>query len=451
MAIYLIFITPAFQQWGDMVQSIFILIIVQMLWIGNVFPIGFTSLIGILLMSLHVSDFGGVMSYIGKEIIWLIFATFILSGAFMESGLAQRLSLNMLKFSHGRGKSLLLIIFMLIAILAVFIPISVGRAGIVISLLIGIMNNIQKDSPSHNLGKAFFIGLNFIVMITGALVITGSNTAVYAYSIFQMTSTFNWNYLTWILLFVPPIIVYVLIMWVAFIFIFPMEKIDSEKVMTNIQDALSKLGKINKKEIKMIGILILTVLLWFTESYHGLSLSVIGFFGAILTMLPGIGIWNWNDGQKEVGWEFLIFIATNLALANVLIEKGALKWISDIIINSISILHEPWHYLVVLAIVTLILRSFFANVFGFVSVMIPLGLIIGESIGGYPPVVYAMVIYLVGLPGYFIVSQGAINLMTFRLGYYQQKDLFKAGIFGGILLILIMAVTAHFYWVPFFE
>src|SRR5699024_5379720 len=107
---YIIFLTPLFNQWNDITQALMILVIAQILWIGRVFPMAYTSLIAFLLMSLQVSSFEKIIASLGEEIVWLIFATFILSSAFEESGLAERISLNMLKASRGDGKLLLLIL-----------------------------------------------------------------------------------------------------------------------------------------------------------------------------------------------------------------------------------------------------------------------------------------------------------------------------------------------------
>lgn len=444
--LYIIFLTPIFQEWDNIVQALVILVIVQTLWIGSVFPIGYSSLIGILLMSLHVTPFDQVMAYFGEEIIWLIFAILILSGSFADSGIAQRMSLHLLKMSRGNGKLLLFVLFMLMSILAFLIPSSVGRAGILISFMVKMIKDIQSESPCENLAKAFFIGINIVVLITGALVITSSTTAIYAYGIFQRYSDFAWSYQSWAILFIPPVMIYVLIIWILLVRIFPIEKINTEKVMKNINNELKLLGPMTVREIKMSIIMTFTVVMWFLEAYHPFSLAMIGLFGAILTMTPWIGVWQWKESSKAVDWEFLIFIAVNLAIANMLLDTGAFTALASSIVTYTSFLQEPWQFLVALAVFAMLLRCIFANNFGFVSVMIPLSLTLGVAVGGFPPVIYAMVVYLVGMPGYLFFTQGAVNIMTYRLGYYNQMDLLKSGIIAAVALLVVVCITAMIYW-----
>lgn len=105
LLIYILTFQPFFET-SIVVQAIMSLIIIQVLWIGGVFPLAFSSLLLMLLLSVHFFTFTETLSYFGSEIVWLLFATFILAGAFIESGLASRLSLKLLSLSKGSSRLL---------------------------------------------------------------------------------------------------------------------------------------------------------------------------------------------------------------------------------------------------------------------------------------------------------------------------------------------------------
>ena len=68
-----------------------------------------------------------------------------------------------------------------------------------------------------------------------------------------------------------------------------------------------KLGPITIREIKSIVIFVLVLAFWATDRYHGVSKTAIAFLGAIIALLPGIGIVKWND--VDIPWHLLLFSA----------------------------------------------------------------------------------------------------------------------------------------------
>lgn len=112
LLLYLLFL-PGFFDWDIKVKAMITLIIIQILWIGRVFPLAYSSIILILLLSFHFFSYEETLAYFGSDIVWLLFSTFIISHAFIETGLAGRVSLKMLKLSRGSGSLLILISFIL--------------------------------------------------------------------------------------------------------------------------------------------------------------------------------------------------------------------------------------------------------------------------------------------------------------------------------------------------
>ena len=109
--LYIIFLTP-FIGWDVKVEAFVALVIIQILWIGRVFPLAFSSVLLILMLSFNFFTFEETMSYFGSGIIWLLFSTFIMASAFIKTGLASRISLKMLRMSQGSGKQLIFLSFL---------------------------------------------------------------------------------------------------------------------------------------------------------------------------------------------------------------------------------------------------------------------------------------------------------------------------------------------------
>ncbi|MFP3359613.1 anion permease, partial [Planococcus sp. SIMBA_143] len=84
--LYALFFLPFFK-WDETWKAIAALSIIQILWIGKVFPLAFSSLLLILLISFHFFSYEQTLSYFSSGIVWLLFSTFIISTAFIKTGL----------------------------------------------------------------------------------------------------------------------------------------------------------------------------------------------------------------------------------------------------------------------------------------------------------------------------------------------------------------------------
>ncbi|WP_174614433.1 SLC13 family permease [Virgibacillus ihumii] len=445
VAIYVIVVSPLLFEWNVIVQTFGVLVIAQILWIGGALPSPVTALILMLMISLHFFSFEETLSFLGSDVVWLLFSTFLIAGAFLESGLAYRMSLYVLRFSRGSGRLLLLLLMFLILMLSVLVPTNIGRGNLIVSVIDKISGSLKEFGKADNIAKTLFIGGCFVVTLSGAAVITGANSTLYAFSMFNRNGSIELNYLTWMLLFIPPIMLFIVILWITLLKLYPPEKIRKNDVIRFIHMEIVRLGKMQASEIKMIIIISVTVVLWIIQPVHGYSISMVGMFGAVLTLLPVIGIWDWSKAQKEIDWGMFLFFGSTLILSHLLIETGSL----NIIANGFVEIIPSNATIVILGLVivgTMLLRTLFVSVLGFMTIMIPLGLEIGKQLGTISPVLIAMVVFLAGVPGFFLVTQSPVNMIYYTYGAFNKKDILRVGGVAGVLWIAIVLISAEFYW-----
>lgn len=444
-AIYVLFVSPLLFEWNVIVQTFGVLIIAQVLWIGGVLPSPVTALILMLMISLHFFSFEETLSFLGSDIVWLLFSTFLIAGAFLESGLAYRMSVYVLRFSRGSGRLLLLSLMFLILMLSVLVPTNIGRGNLIVSVIDKISSSLKGFGKADNISKSLFIGGSFVVSLGGAAVITGANSTLYAFSMFNRNGGGELDYLTWMLMFFPPIILFIFVLWVTLLKLYPPEEIRKNDVMRFIQTEIGRLGKMTATEIKMIIIISVTVVLWIIQPVHGYSISMVGMFGAILTLLPLIGIWDWNKAQKQIDWGMFLFFGSTLILSHLLIETGSLNVVADAFVAAVPF--EGTIAILGLVIIgTMLLRTLFVSVLGFMTIMIPLGLEIGEQLGAISPVLIAMVVFLAGVPGFFLVTQSPVNMIYFTYGAFNKKDMFRVGTVASVSWMVIVLISAELYW-----
>ncbi|MBM7552655.1 SLC13 family permease [Thalassobacillus pellis] len=441
--LYLLFFMPIFD-WGIKLQAIAALVIIQILWISRVFALAYSSLLFFLLLSFHFFTYQETLAYFSSEVVWLLFSTFIISQAFIESGLASRVSFQLLKMSRGSGRALIFISFLLLLILSILIPSNVGKANLVSSVFDRLLKYINGINNVNNIGAALFIGISYMAAISGAFVATGASSTIYTFGLFSNIVA-GIDYVTWLIYFVPPIVVYILLLWLVFIYVLPPEAIDRKRMLKLLDEHLIELGKLSISEKKMMIIMSMVLILWATQTIHGFSIPLIGLLGASLTVLPGIGIWEWKLARKSIDWDMMLFFSSTLMVSGMLIQTGTIAWIADLVIRTISTRSE-FVMIVILVLCTAILRMIFVNILGYLTIMLPLAISIGEGLQNFSPLIVAMAVFLAGIPGFFLITQSPVHLISFSYGYFTERQLLKIGVPSSLLWLMLIIGAVLFYW-----
>lgn len=445
LSLYVLFIVPLFFDWPGEVQACSLLIIMQILWLGRVFPLGYSSILLMLILAFHFWTYEKVLGFVGAPVVWLLFATYLLSGALIQSGLAHRLALHILYWSKGSGRKIVSASFLLISLLALMIPSNIGRANLVTSVLDRMMVNVSQAGGKTQLSKALFISVCYITALTGAFFATGASSTIYTYGFINHQLADPLTFLQWMQLTVPPVAIFMVILWIVLNLCFPFEKVNPEFIVSYIRDQLAERGQLKKDEIKMMVIIAGTVLLWILQPLHHYSIPLIGLLSAAVTILPGIGVWKWGEAKQTINWDMILFFASTIMLSNVLISSGLLEWISHHMITFINSDHLVWLLLVFILLI-FVTRLFFVNVLGIMTFIIPLSFSVGEQLSGVSPVLFPAVFFLAGVPGFFFITQSPVHMISFSYGYFTEKDLMKTGLMAAIIWLVILLITALFYW-----
>ncbi|WP_138419569.1 SLC13 family permease [Aquibacillus sediminis] len=429
--------------WDIQLQALGALLVIQLLWIGRVFPLAFSSLILILILSFHFFTYDETLSYFGSSLVWLLFSTFILSYAFIETGLASRVSLKILSLAKGSGKILIFVSFLMEFVLTLFVPSNIGKGQLVGSILDDLMKNLKTIHDVDHIGKSLFIGIAYVSAISAAFVPTGASSTIYAFGMFSSVSE-TINYFTWILYLGVPILLFVLLLWGLFLKVFPVEQVDYRLIKKLIDEKIEQNGKWKPREIRMAIIIGSTIFLWLIQPLHHQPLQLIGLLGATFVCLPYIGVMKWEDAKKGINWDMMIFFAATLMLSNMLIDTGALDTATRFLVQNSENFNQV--YIVIgLIVITSIVRIVFVNVLGFLTIMLPLAITFGEQLN-FSPLVLAMGIYLAGVPGFLLITQSPVHLISYSFRYFKIQDLFRVGLVAMVVWLCIIFASIFLYW-----
>lgn len=287
------------------------------LWITEAIPNYLTSLLVIIAIVLTgVTPERDAYAQFGHPVMWLNILSFILASMLVKTAAAKRFALwFVVRFGHNATSVFFSFIFINI-VLSMFISATTAKATILlpIFMVVAAVFGATGGDNKNNFGRNLVLQNLFQINMGAGMFITGSGAnllagALIAGALVDMNdfAFYTWMEAAFLLAFLN-----ILIGWfVGTRFIF---KIPKEERMPQIDGGLEKLkieldkmGPIKFEEIKAVAIFIFVLAGWVLDTYHGISKTAIAFLGAIIALMPGIGVVKWND--VDIPWHLLLFSA----------------------------------------------------------------------------------------------------------------------------------------------
>ncbi|MBT3302230.1 MAG: DASS family sodium-coupled anion symporter [Bacteroidetes bacterium] len=436
--------SEAFTSTNISMLAIFLAAII--LWITEAIPNYLTSLILIIALVLtNVLSEVDAYHQLGHKVMWLNILSFVLASMLVKTGVAKRFALwFIIKF--GKNASSIFVSFIVInLILSAFISATTAKAAIllpifmVIAAVYGATGGKDKNNFGRNLVLQNLLQIN---MGAGAFV-TGSGANLLAAALIGGAIGSDIFFTDWMIVAFPISLALMIIgLFVGTKFIFPIKK--EERVpqikggMEKLKDELSKMGKVSFEEVRSVAIFVAVLALWTTDKYHGISPTAVAFLGAVVSLLPKIGVVKWNE--VDIPWHLLLFSAGAYTL-------GAGFKVTDLPSISVNAVFDglgfnnstPFGVLYLILTFTMLFSALiFQSKTMRTLIFVPIAIGVAQKFG-YPVLSLAFPVALLIEHVYVLPFNSKPALLLYSTDQYSWSDTFKYGItMMGITWILFM-------------
>jgi len=294
-------------------MAIFIAAII--LWITEAIPNYLTSLLVIITIVLTgVTPEREAYAQLGHPVMWLNILSFILASMLVKTAAAKRFALwFIVRFGHNATSVFFSFIFINI-VLSMFISATTAKATILLPIFMVVAAVFGATGKDHknNFGRNLVLQNLFQINLSAGMFITGSGANLLAGALIAgaLADMNDFSFYTWMEAAFFLAFFNIFIGWfVGTKIIFRIPKEESvpqiQGGLDRLKDELTKMGPIKYEEIKAIIIFIFVLAGWVLDTYHGISKTAIAFVGAIVAMMPKIGVVKWND--VDIPWHLLLF------------------------------------------------------------------------------------------------------------------------------------------------
>lgn len=408
------------------------------LWATEALHIAVTGIVGIVLLILvgGVSDVGEALYGFSQPVAYFLIGILTLGMAVHRSGLAERVSILLMRGTGGNPILLYIQMLFSFAALTFALPSASTRGAILVHIYEQVMErwNIPQDHSYH---KAVMMALGSLNRLGSTALLAGGVTPVVASG---LLGDFSWG--RWFILMSVPFYANLIIGGTLLFLLYR----SGFRVDAHAGAQFLEAGPITAVEVRAGAIALFTAFMWFSDFAHGLHPSVPALIALCLILMPGVGVLNWRDLEQNLGWGNFVVIASTLSLAHALVGSGAAAWFSGSLVGWIGGLSSnPWLFLLALCCCAAVVRSMLPNIAGYLALVIPVAMAAGEAVG-LNPLVCGMAVVAVGDTPVYYPAGATSGIFIFQRASVRGIEVFRFGLIMTAVAVGTLFLLAMPYW-----
>ncbi|WP_219932489.1 SLC13 family permease [Perlabentimonas gracilis] len=369
---------------------------------------------------------------LASPIVILFLGGFMLAGASVKYNLDKNLTRVLLK-PFGTNPSFIILGLMIVtASLSAFMS-NTATTAMMMTVAIPIVAHVAKDDKFR-----IMLALSIPIAANIGGMTTPIGTPPNAIVIANLSQQgINIAFGSWVALMLPLVILLLVLTWGTLRLLYPASVKRFE---------LTLKGNFSKAPhaIILYATFIATVLLWFTESQHGIPSAMVAFIPIAGLTITGV---MKKEDIRSLPWEVLWLVAGGIALGLSMENTGLAMWLVS------SITWEAFPQILLLLVfgfVALMLSNFLSNTVT-ATLLIPLAVSMGATGiagDGFSLIITSLVIGAACNMAMLLPISTPPNAIAMSTGYIKTPDMVKVGLIIGLVGIVATLILSQLYW-PF--
>jgi DASS family divalent anion:Na+ symporter len=437
--------TPPAELSPQAMQALGLLVWAIFYWVGHVWDDYIVAMfMAVGWVALGLVPFEKAFATFHSSTWWLMLGALGLGAGVASSGLLRRSTLLMLKLLPATYIGQTLALAVTGAIFCPAIPSVIAKVSIAGKFIPELGKGMGFAPRSRQMAGLFLaMYLGFVLVAPMYLTATSVNISVYELLPKLEQQRMTWGF--WFVAAAPVTLIAGLLGYAALVVVCkPKEAVLSDRSV--VERELAGLGPLTRPELITMWVLVISVLLWVTESLHGQRPATVALSG--FAVLLASGVVNKKAFHTDVGWSSLMFVAVILNLGVVFPALGIDRYLGAQVLPVLGPLAQNTVlFALLLYALTILLRFVIVSMNALIAILLLVLLPVGQAVGmsGW---VLAMIMHLGSHVVWFMMYQNivfAIGLEATGGDAITEKDaaLFSAGFaaISGVALLISLP-----YW-----
>lgn len=432
----LVYLVPIAGIDGQARMTLSLLMLAAVLWISKAIPLHATAFVIVIvtvIFGIHTPK--EALAPFFHPVIALLLGGFILSVAVEKYGLGDRVSIYILTHTGTKPKNVLFGVMATTAFLSLWMS-NTATTAVMLVAIMPILSKIPKGDP---FSKAMILGIPFAANVGGIGTPVGTPPNPIAISYLAQIGM-EVSFSDWMMFALPIMLLFLVLIWKILLLLFK-PKIKCFSAAEMEITAADHGGRFGTKEKLVLGIFLSTVILWLTESIHGVSTSIVALIPVVLFLSTGLLD---HDDFNRTPWEILLLIGGGLSLSNAIHASGLGLWL----IGQIDVIGLPVQAITFLFTGTCILMTTFMSNTATAALTIPIIGEIGYGLGAEVAAIIVISITIGTSMAMALPISTAPNAIAYGTGKIEMKDMIKAGVVISVSALALIS-TIGYLWLRF--
>ena len=382
------------------------------------------------------------LSGFGNTIVWLIFAAFMFTAGYAQTGLGRRIALHLVRLLGHRTLGLGYAVALADLAFAPFTPSATARsAGTiypVISHIPQLYGSRADDGTARMIGAYLLYTALAVSFITSSMFITALAPNALAITLIEQTAHVRISWTQWFVGFAPIGFTLLLLTPAVLYVIYPPEIRSAPEVPRWAADELRAMGRMSRRELILFVLVGSALALWIGATEY-IDPALTAILIVLLMVISGVVSWDDVIGQKPA-WNVLIWFGTLVTLAGGLSETGFVGWLAKETAPAFTSLSLGTAIMAIVG-TFFALHYFFASITAHTATLLPVFLGVAITLTALSPTRWSLLLgYPLGLMGVLTFYASGQSVVYYASGYISRRDFWVLGLVMGVLFVSVYLI-----------
>lgn len=412
-----------------------ILVFAALLWMSEAMPAFAVALLVIGLQIALLGRPGGPLVKAGdldawrmfvnpwaSPMMWLFLGGFVMAHSCTRTGLDRWMAAIALGRLRGGTAGMLAGVMTMTFCLSMFMSNTATAA-----MMLAVVGGLTRGMANHDSrAKALFLGVPVAASLGGMGSLIGSPPNAIAAG--ELAGGNGVDFLGWMLVALPPAL---LLCSLAYLFLYWRFLRGQPDAGFSLSPELPA-GTNKQRRHLVMAVFFITVLLWMSESLHGIPTPVVSFFPIVVFAVTGVIS---SADLRELPWDVLLLLAGGLSLGVGVEATGLAQWVVGQIPDGVSL----GGLSVLLVLLAVVLSNMMSNTAA-ASLLIPLGA--GLAGAGSAPMLVIPIALACSAAMALPISTPP-NALAFASGRLASRDFLGIGILIGLAGTVVLVLWSR--------
>ncbi|NKE66126.1 DASS family sodium-coupled anion symporter [Ramlibacter sp. RBP-2] len=381
----------------------------------------------------------------------LVAAACFIAAAMTATGLDRRLALVVLSKVDARARVNHIVIGAIVVgfLLAFVVPSTTARTACLMPIMMGFILAFKVDRRSRFAGLLVITAAQTAsVWNVGVKTAAAQNMVAIGFVEKQFGTGITWT--EWFVAGAP----FSALLTIALYFIMTrMMRPDTQEIaggQAAIRQQLQAIGPMTRREWKLLALVLALLGFWSTEKVlHDFDTSSTTIAAIALMLLPGLGVMNWKESQRDFPWGTVILFAVGISVGTALLRTNAAAWLANLIVTSLGLQQaSAFAILMLLSMFLIVIHLGFASATALASTMIPIVISVLTTVQtpGINVIGMTMLLQFVVSFGFILPVNAPQNMIAYGTDTFDARDFIRTGLALTAAAMALLVLFALTYW-----